>query len=212
MSNNKKFNPEILGFYAIVIVIVIIVTLSVAEGGKWIYNKVTGGDDTVEVEYGDFYEFAGNIPNISYTGVFGKIESDTNGYYVITLDLDDDYNCESCGELEEEILAFLQAYVDDEDKNVFPYKIPLYIMNLNDNNNDQILGDANNGSISSYVNEDTGGYKELKIDKDLPISIMFINGYSGNVEITNEPDELSALLAYLTDEYYFYECEDCEEE
>ncbi len=212
MSNNKKFNPEILGFYALVVVLVIIVSLSVVEGGKWVYHKVKGDDDTiVEQEYGDYYEFKGNIPSISYSGVFSKIESDTNGYYVITLDLDDDYNCESCGDLNDDIIEFLTAYVDDEDKDVYPSKIPLYIMNLNDNDNDKILGDANNGTISSYVNEDTGGYKELKIDKDLPISIMFINGYSGNVEITNSPSELGELLAYLTDEYYFYECEDCEE-
>ncbi len=216
MSNNKKFNPEILGFYAIVIVLVIIVSLSVVEGGKWIYNKVKDDDEIAEVEYGAFYEFIGDIPSISYSGVFSPIESNTQGYYVITLDLDDDYNCESCGDMEEQILAFLQAYVDDERKNEYPEKPLLYIMNLNDSDNDKILGSANNGVISSFENEDNGyGVNDLKIDENFPISILFINGKSQPVEITNEPTELSTLLTNLTDVVYAYNCEDwdaCEEE
>ncbi len=208
MSNNKKFNPEVLGFYAILIVMVLIVSLSLIEGGKWIYNKIT--DDTVETvedEYGPFYEFNGEIAKTSYENIFNMIDTDIE-YYVITLDIDDDYNCESCGEFEDSIVELLTAYVNDEDKDT-KNKLNLYIMDLNSGNNNKILGDANNGHISSYANPDHG-YKDLKIDREYPISIMHINLYN-DVEINNSATDLQNMIDELI-EYYFYECTDCEEE
>ncbi len=210
MSNNKKFNPEVLGFYAIVIVLVVIATLSLVEGGKWVYDKITNDPDhTTETQYGPFYEYIGqDISTISYSGIFTATDFE---YYVITIDLDDDYNCESCGDFEEDILALFEAYVSDENRDA-ENKLPIYVLDLNQDDNDDILGTVNNGTITSFDNPDNPAYKQLKIDEEYPISIMYIQDGKKEVEINNSPSALQSKLDYLTDTYYFYECEeDCED-
>ncbi len=205
MSNNNKFNPELLGFYAIVIVLTIIVSLSAVEGGKWIYNKFTGeSETTTETDYGPFYTYEGKISKLSYESIFSPSKRE---YYVLTLDITDDFECESCGEFEEAIIELLDTYVANEDIDSGTLPL-LYIMNLNSGTNNKILGDENQNVII-YDSADHG-YKDLKIDSEAPISIIYRNGDT-DVDINNSAIDLQETIDYLM-EIYYYECEECEEE